>query len=132
MEKALTFVNSGENYSWVQKDVQPIGYLNNEDLSFMTDEDVDEIFAEKVEEIKVYNSSSEQEIPEQFETTESEIYISVIPELVAYSSVGQVTIAKEEDSYKVTIAGNGSILFQSVIYPNVTKTINIIKNEETV
>ena len=132
MEKALTFVNSGENYSWVQKDVQPIGYLNNEDLSFMTDEDVDEIFAEKVEEIKVYNSSSEQEIPEQFETTESEIYISVIPELVAYSSVGQVTIAKEEDSYKVTIAGNGSILFQSVIYPDVTKTINIIKNEETV
>ena len=132
MEKALTFVNSGENYSWVQKDVQPIGYLNNEDLSFMTDEDVDEIFAEKVEEIKVYNSSSEQEIPEQFETTESEIYISVIPELVAYSSVGQVTIAKEEDSYKITIAGNGSILFQSVIYPDVTKTINIIKNEETV
>ena len=52
--------------------------------------------------------------------------------LVAYSSVGQVTIAKEEDSYKVTIAGNGSILFQSVIYPDVTKTINIIKNEETV
>ena len=98
----------------------------------MTDEDVDEIFAEKVEEIKVYNSSSEQEIPEQFETTESEIYISVVPELVAYSSVGQVTIAKEEDSYKVTIAGNGSILFQSVIYPDVTKTINIIKNEETV
>lgn len=132
MEKALTFVTSGENYSWVQKDVQPIGYLNNEDLSFMTDEDVDEIFAEKVEEIKVYNSSSEQEIPEQFETTESEIYISVIPELVAYSSTGQVTIAKEEDSYKVTIAGNGSILFQSVIYPDVTKTINIIKNEETV
>ena len=132
MEKALTFVISGEDYSWVQKDVQPIGYLNNEDLSFMTDEDVDEIFAEKVEEIKVYNSSSEQEIPEQFETTESEIYISVVPELVAYSSIGQVTIAKEEDSYKVTIAGNGSILFQSVIYPDVTKTINIIKNEETV
>ena len=132
MEKALTFVISGEDYSWVQKDVQPIGYLNNEDLSFMTDEDVDEIFAEKVEEIKVYNSSSEQEIPEQFETTESEIYISVVPELVAYSSAGQVTIAKEEDSYKVTIAGNGSILFQSVIYPDVTKTINIIKNEETV
>ena len=132
MEKALTFVISGEDYSWVQKDVQPIGYLNNEDLSFMTDEDVDEIFAEKVEEIKVYNSSSEQEIPEQFETTESEIYISVVPELVAYSSIGQVTIAKEEGSYKVTIAGNGSILFQSVIYPDVTKTINIIKNEETV
>ena len=132
MEKALTFVTSGEDYSWVQKDVQPIGYLNNEDLSFMTDEDVDEIFAEKVEEIKVYNSSSEQEIPEQFETTESEIYISVVPELVAYSSIGQVTIAKEEGSYKVTIAGNGSILFQSVIYPDVTKTINIIKNEETV
>lgn len=120
------------SYQWVQKDVQPIGYLNNEDLSFMTDEDVDEIFAEKVEEIKVYNSSSEQEIPEQFETTESEIYISVVPELVAYSSAGQVTIAKEKDSYKVTIAGNGSILFQSVIYPDVTKTINIIKNEETV
>ena len=132
MEKALTFVISGEDYSWVQKDVQPIGYLNNEDLSFMTDEDVDEIFAEKVEEIKVYNSFSEQEISEQFETTESEIYISVIPELVAYSSTGQVTIAKEEDSYKVTIAGNGSILFQSVIYPDITKTINIIENEETI
>ena len=120
------------SYQWVQKDVQPIGYLNNEDLAFMTDEDVDEIFAEKVEEIKVYNASSEEEIPENFETKESEIYLSVTPELVAYSSAGKVTISKEESEYKVTIAGNGSILFQSVIYPDITKTINITKNEETV
>lgn len=120
------------SYQWVQKDVQPIGYLNNEDLAFMTDEDVDEIFAEKVEEIKVYNSSSEEEIPENFETKESEIYLSVTPELVAYSSAGKVTISKEESEYKITITGNGSILFQSVIYPDITKTINIIKHEETV
>lgn len=118
--------------AWVQKDVQPIGYLNNEDLAFMTDEDVDEIFAEKVEEIKVYNVSSEEEISENFETEEDEIYLSVTPELVTYSSTGEVTISKEDSEYKITITGNGSILFQSVIYPDITKTINIIKNEETV
>lgn len=125
-------INTDGSYQWVQKDVQPIGYLDNEDLAFMTDEDVDEIFAEKVEEIKVYNSSTEEEIPEEFETKESEIYLSVTPQLVSYASSGAVTISKEESEYKVTIAGNGSILFQSVIYPDVTKTINIIKNEETV
>ena len=43
----------------IKRQDEMIGYLNNENLSFMTDEDVDEIFAEKVEEIKVYNSSSE-------------------------------------------------------------------------
>ena len=123
----------GDDFAWIQQNVQPLAYLDTEALEFMTDEDTDSIFATPVTEIIVRNSKTEEIIPEQFETSEAEIELIISPSDVIYSYSGDVQLSYNENALLTLIVnGNGIIHFVSVIYPEVTKTINITKHEETV
>ena len=123
---------SGSDFAWIQKNVQPLAYLDTEALEFMTNADTDSIFAEPVTEFKILDQE-ENKIPDNFETTKNELVLSVSPSEYIYSYSGDVQLSyNENEELVLLINGNGVIYFKSVIYPDVTKTINIIKNEETV
>lgn len=120
--------NANKKHQWVQKDVQPPYYLDSEAIDFISQQEVDEIFEGPVTKIEVTNNDCGQEIPENYSTAVEEFEIGVSPEYVNYKSTGDVSINKVGSHiFVVKAKGNGSITFTSVIFGDVTKTINITK-----
>lgn len=119
---------SGDNFVWTQQNVQPIAYLDTDALEFMTDADTDSIFTDPITEIKVLNYDTMEKIPSQYVMHDgTPIILSVSPSEVVYSYTGTASLNYNEDGNLVlnVTPGKGSITFKSIVYPEITKTINI-------
>ena len=94
----------------------------------MTDADTDSIFTDPITEIKVLNYDTMEKIPSQYVMHDgTPIILSVSPSEVVYSYTGTASLNYNEDGNLVlnVTPGKGSITFKSIVYPEITKTINI-------